>query len=66
MAGKGGLYLGKPFFPSIDSSMAASSPTIYAPAPIKSCTSMLILEFKIFFPISLCLYASFKAFLKLE
>ena len=32
-AGKGGFNLGKPFFPSILSNNAVSSPQIYAPAP---------------------------------
>ena len=64
-AGNGGLYLGKPFLPSIDSSIAVSSPTIYAPAPIKSWISILTFVFKIFFPISLFSYASFNASLTL-
>ena len=50
IAGNGGLYLGNPFFPSNDSSIAVSSPQIYAPAPIKSYISIEICELKIFLP----------------
>ena len=36
IAGNGGFILGIPRFPSIDSNIAVSSPTIYAPAPIRA------------------------------
>ena len=62
LAGKGGLSLGWPFFPSKLSSRAVSSPHMYAPAPRCKNISKSQPDLAAFFPINPASYASSIAF----